>query len=102
MSAAPPLLSVSVEVIDNGLGTDPRRQSLVFEKFRRVEDEEPGGHKPGAGLGLPISRQIVEHFGGRIWLRSQLGEGACFGFLLPRRVKLNGGEPHEQDRADSG
>ena len=35
------------------------------------------------GLGLPISRQIVEHFGGRLWLRSEPGQGACFGFDLP-------------------
>ncbi|HZT55129.1 MAG TPA: ATP-binding protein, partial [Burkholderiaceae bacterium] len=41
-------------------------------------------HRPqGTGLGLPISRQIVEHFGGRMWLRSAPGQGACFGFELP-------------------
>ena len=34
-------------------------------------------------LGLPISRQIVEHYGGRMWLRSAPGQGACFGFDLP-------------------
>ena len=37
----------------------------------------------GTGLGLPISRQIVEHFGGRMWLRSVPGQGACFAFDLP-------------------
>lgn len=93
---------LSVEVIDNGPGIDPQRQQLVFEKFRRVEDEEPGGYKSGTGLGLPISRQIVEHFGGRMWLRSRPGEGACFGFFLPRQADLNGGEHNEQNRTDSG
>jgi signal transduction histidine kinase len=34
---------------------------------------------------LPISRQIVEHFGGRMWLRSEPGQGACFAFSLPWR-----------------
>jgi signal transduction histidine kinase len=57
------------------------QQQLVFEKFRQ------GGaahHRPqGTGLGLPISRQIVEQFGGRIWLKSEPGQGACFGFTLP-------------------
>jgi len=72
---------VTVEVEDNGPGVPAEQQALVFEKFRQGGDarERP----PGTGLGLPISRQIVEHFGGRMWLRSQPGQGACFGFDLP-------------------
>jgi signal transduction histidine kinase len=73
---------ITVEVIDNGLGIAPEKQKLVFEKFRQVEGETD--RQLGIGLGLPISRQIVEHFGGRMWLRSKVGEGACFGFFLPR------------------
>ena len=73
---------ITVEVIDNGLGIAPEKQKLVFEKFRQVEGETD--RQLGTGLGLPISRQIVEHFGGRMWLRSKIGEGACFGFFLPR------------------
>lgn len=72
---------VTVEVEDNGPGVRPEEQQQVFEKFRQ------GGSSldrpQGTGLGLPISRQIVEHFGGRMWLRSVPGQGACFGFLLP-------------------
>jgi signal transduction histidine kinase len=71
----------TVEVQDNGPGVPPEQQQLIFEKFRQ------GGaatNRPqGTGLGLPISRKIVEHFGGRLWLRSVPGEGACFGFELP-------------------
>ncbi|MEZ5537803.1 MAG: sensor histidine kinase [Thiolinea sp.] len=96
---------ITVEVTDNGPGIDPQRQAVVFEKFRRVEDEDndPGRqHKPGTGLGLPISRQIVEHFGGRIWLHSQAGEGACFGFFLPRQAQKNGGDNNEQNGTDCG
>jgi signal transduction histidine kinase len=37
----------------------------------------------GTGLGLPISRQIVEHFGGRMWLESDASQGACFALHLP-------------------
>jgi signal transduction histidine kinase len=79
---------ITVEVIDNGIGIAPEKQNLVFEKFRQVEGET--ADQSGTGLGLPISRQIVEHFGGHMWLRSKIGEGACFGFFLPRQeVSLN-------------
>ncbi|MBL8344583.1 MAG: histidine kinase [Rubrivivax sp.] len=72
---------VRVEVEDNGPGVPPEQQQLVFEKFRQGGD---GVSRPqGTGLGLPISRQIIEHFGGRLWLRSAPGRGACFGFDLP-------------------
>ena len=54
---------------------------MIFEKFHQGGDAM---HRPqGTGLGLPISRQIVEHFGGRLWLRSVPGQGACFAFELP-------------------
>ncbi len=72
---------VRVEVQDNGAGVPAAQQQLVFEKFRQGGD---AANRPqGTGLGLPISRQIVEHFGGRLWLRSTPGQGACFGFDLP-------------------
>jgi signal transduction histidine kinase len=76
---------VAVQVQDNGPGIPLEQQERVFEKFRQVSGDEH--YRPGGtGLGLPISRQIVEHFGGRIWLRSVPGQGACFGFTLPRRT----------------
>ena len=72
---------LSVEVHDNGSGVHPDQQALIFERFRQGGD---AAKRPqGTGLGLPISRQIVEHFGGRMWLDSTLGQGACFGFTLP-------------------
>ncbi|WP_341891055.1 sensor histidine kinase [Variovorax sp. YR752] len=72
-----------IEVQDNGPGIAPEQQQLVFEKFRQGGD---AANRPqGTGLGLPISRQIVEHFGGRMWLRSVPGQGACFGVELPWR-----------------
>jgi signal transduction histidine kinase len=75
---------VQVLVQDNGPGIPAEQQAMVFERFRQVSGDDH--YRPGGtGLGLPISRQIVEHFGGRIWLRSEPGQGACFGFSLPRR-----------------
>ncbi|CAD5374114.1 Histidine kinase [Rubrivivax sp. A210] len=72
---------VTVTVHDNGPGVPAAQQALVFEKFRQGGD---ASNRPqGTGLGLPISRRIVEHFGGRLWLRSEPGQGSCFGFDLP-------------------
>ncbi len=72
---------LTLEVQDNGPGVPPAQQQLVFEKFRQGGD---AANRPqGTGLGLPISKRIVEHFGGRLWLRSAPGQGACFGFTLP-------------------
>jgi signal transduction histidine kinase len=70
-----------VDVKDNGPGIEPAQQPVVFEKFRQGGDER--SRPQGTGLGLPISRQIVEHFGGRLWLESVPGEGATFSFELP-------------------
>jgi signal transduction histidine kinase len=70
-----------VEVADNGSGVAPEQQALIFERFRQGGDS---AHRPqGTGLGLPISRQIVEHFGGAMWLETAPGGGACFVFDLP-------------------
>jgi Na+/proline symporter/nitrogen-specific signal transduction histidine kinase len=74
--------ALRVEVRDNGPGIAPAEQELIFDKFRQVGDTLTA--KPhGSGLGLHISRQIVEHFGGRMWVESAAGEGACFAFTLP-------------------
>ena len=73
--------ALRVEVQDNGPGVPPAQRELVFERFRQGGDV---ARRPqGTGLGLPISRRIVEHFGGRLWLRSEPGQGACFAFELP-------------------
>ncbi|MCE1184062.1 MAG: sensor histidine kinase [Rhodocyclales bacterium] len=71
-----------VEVDDNGPGLSALEQQVVFEKFRQGGNTLTG--KPqGTGLGLPISRQIVAHHGGRMGVESVPGQGACFWFWLP-------------------
>ncbi len=73
--------AVTVQVQDNGPGVPLEQRSRIFERFQQGGDP---AHRPaGTGLGLPISRQIVEHFGGRIVLRSDTAQGACFEFSLP-------------------
>ncbi len=72
---------LEVGVVDNGPGIRPEDQQLIFEKFRQVGDTMTA--KPtGTGLGLPISRRIVEHLGGRLWVESVPGQGATFRFTL--------------------
>lgn len=71
-----------VDVSDNGIGISKADQETIFEKFRQVGDALTS--KPqGTGLGLPICRQIINHFGGRLWVESRLGAGATFSFTLP-------------------
>ena len=73
---------VRVSVADTGSGIPPADHARVFEPFRQSSDTLPDGPK-GTGLGLPISRQIVEAHGGRMWLESEPGAGSTFWFAIP-------------------
>jgi PAS domain S-box-containing protein len=78
------------QVSDKGIGMDEEAMSHLFERFYRAEDKLARG---GTGLGLYISKQIIEAHGGRIWAESKLGEGSTFSFTLPLNGK--GGDGHE-------
>ena len=71
-----------VEVTDNGEGIGTQDQQIIFEKFAKASHRNTG-RPSGSGLGLTISRHIVEHHGGRIWVRSPPGQGATFCVFLP-------------------
>jgi Na+/proline symporter/nitrogen-specific signal transduction histidine kinase len=84
--------AVRVEVSDNGPGIAVEDQRIIFEKFRQAGDTMT--EKPqGTGLGLPISRQIIDHLGGRLWVESTPGQGATFGFELPVAQAIRPGGP---------
>jgi signal transduction histidine kinase len=68
-------------VIDTGPGIAQEDQAIIFEPFRQTETGIK--HMGGTGLGLPISKRLVEAHGGRIWLESVPGEGASFFVTLP-------------------
>jgi len=74
--------ALQIDVSDNGIGISTEDQNLIFEKFRQVSDT-PAGKPKGSGLGLAISREIIEHFGGRLWVVSTPGAGSRFSFTLP-------------------
>jgi signal transduction histidine kinase len=74
--------ALRVSVTDNGPGIRREDQQVIFDRFRQGGDAMTS--KPtGTGLGLPISRKIVEYFGGKLWVESDLGKGASFVFSLP-------------------
>ena len=86
----PPTVHVSVLKVDshwrfcirdNGIGIAREYQEQVFGVFRRLHANE--GKYAGTGIGLAICQRIVERYGGRIWVDSQLGHGATFYFTLP-------------------
>jgi signal transduction histidine kinase len=84
---------VTVSVADNGLGIPLNEQELIFEKFHQVRAGNTG-NPMGSGLGLAICRGIVEHLGGRIWVRSTPGKGATFFFTVPyARARADAAEP---------
>ena len=74
---------VEISIADTGGGIDPKDHQRIFEKFGQVEDRGDGRVKGGTGLGLTITKEIVEKHGGRIWVESELGKGARFVFTLP-------------------
>lgn len=73
---------VVAEVLDRGIGIDPRKINRIFERFYRGEDELTR-QTPGTGIGLAVVKHIVEAHHGRVEVRSVRGEGSVFSIILP-------------------
>ena len=74
--------AVHVQVRDEGIGIPSAALETIFDRYGRVEGEATR-HIQGTGLGLPISRRIVELHDGRMWVESTVGKGSTFHFTIP-------------------
>jgi len=77
-----PKPQIVVAVSDTGVGIPTGDLKLIFDKFRRSGDVLTNNTE-GTGLGLTITRQIIEYHGGTIWAESTPGRGSVFTFTLP-------------------
>ncbi len=83
-----------IGVRDEGPGIAPEHHQRIFERFYRVNPSPAGGE--GVGLGLAISKAIVESHGGKIWVESEPGKGSTFYFTLPLPLPLAPTSPEEE------
>jgi len=82
-----------VSVIDNGIGIKKEDQERVFEPFYQLDNPLTKG-RGGTGLGLALVKQIVERYGGRIWVESEYGKGSRFTFTVPLATN---GQPNPEE-----
>src|SRR5262249_43048900 len=75
--------SIEISVKDTGIGISPEDQEAAFEEFRQVGRSDKKAE--GTGLGLTLCRKFIELHGGRIWVKSEVGQGSTFTFTIPVR-----------------
>ena len=89
---------LNIQVIDTGIGIKKEDQQKIFQPFSQIQENMNRQHD-GSGLGLSITKSIVELMGGRISISSTINKGSCFSVILPFKIAL---ETHEEaDSIDS-
>jgi signal transduction histidine kinase/CheY-like chemotaxis protein len=73
---------IEIYVKDTGIGLDKEESKFIFDRFKQIEDTRPKKYS-GSGLGLTISKSLAGLLGGKIWMKSELGQGSTFYFTLP-------------------
>jgi len=82
IAAVPRKKSCVFSVSDNGIGIDPRFHERIFGTFKRIHTDT----YPGSGVGLAIAWHVMQRHKGRIWVESELGQGATFFLSLPAKA----------------
>jgi signal transduction histidine kinase len=77
-----PINSVLVSVSDTGAGISAEFHQEIFEEFVRVDPSSSG-----MGLGLAITKRLIQAHRGKVWVDSELGRGSCFSFILPKKAE---------------
>ena len=90
---------VLITVTDTGIGVPEADRERIFESFQ--QGGRGSSHEEGTGLGLTLSRRMVELLGGRMWLESEVGRGSTFGFSLPSRLRVPVESPAEGETTRS-
>ena len=81
------IITLLIEVADNGIGISKNKQESIFNIFGQV-DSSSSRELGGVGLGLPISKRIVEEMKGKIWVDSDLGKGSKFTFTCEIKIDM--------------
>jgi CheY-like chemotaxis protein len=91
------LCTIQISVIDSGIGISREQQDKLFQSFQQAESSTTRKYG-GTGLGLVISKNIVEMMGGRIWIESEQGKGSTFAFTIQaQRGMKKKQEPFSRD-----
>ncbi len=91
-------VALHFSVRDTGIGIPKEKHAAIFERFSQADNTITRKYG-GTGLGVTISKQIVELMNGRIWVESEAGEGATFHFIVELRVQMNV-KPENSERSE--
>jgi len=94
------LCAIRFEVTDTGIGISKEQQARLFDSFEQAESSISRRYG-GTGLGLAISKNIVEMMGGRIWVLSELNQGATFAFVISAKRGNGYGANKHPERAET-
>lgn len=83
-------------VADTGIGISPENQARIFDSFQQV-DSSYSRQFQGTGLGLALTRSLVEMHDGKIWVESEMGKGSCFYFTMPLAAPVAPEKPFSPD-----